>query len=171
MSAPMLEVQSLNAWYGAAQILFDLSFDVGRGEVVALMGRNGAGKSTTIKTLMGIIAKRSGTVHFCGENISRLRAFEIREERRRLLEERRRWETEQLRGESRRKDLFLAMLAHELRNPLAPLVTGLELMELIGLGDEQLETTRRSMARQVRHLTRLVDDLLDISRISTGIVT
>ena len=56
---PMLEVQGLNAWYGAAHILFDLSFHVGRGEVVALMGRNGAGKSTTIKALMGLIARRS----------------------------------------------------------------------------------------------------------------
>ena len=77
MSAPMLEVQGLNAWYGAAHILFDLSFHVGRGEVVALMGRNGAGKSTTIKALMGLIARRTGTVRFCGEDISRLRAFEI----------------------------------------------------------------------------------------------
>jgi branched-chain amino acid transport system ATP-binding protein len=73
----MLDVQSLNAWYGAAQILFDLSFQVGRGEVVALMGRNGAGKSTTIKALMALIAQRNGTVRFCGEDISRLRAFEI----------------------------------------------------------------------------------------------
>jgi branched-chain amino acid transport system ATP-binding protein len=73
----MLEVQSLNAWYGAAHILFDLSFQVGRGEVVALMGRNGAGKSTTIKALMALIAQRSGSVRFCGEDISRLRAFEI----------------------------------------------------------------------------------------------
>jgi branched-chain amino acid transport system ATP-binding protein len=73
----MLEVQSLNAWYGAAQILFDLSFEVGRGEVVALMGRNGAGKSTTIKALMGLIARRSGSVRFCGEEISQLRSFQI----------------------------------------------------------------------------------------------
>ena len=73
----MLDVQSLNAWYGAAQILFDLSFQVGRGEVVALMGRNGAGKSTTIKSLMALIARRNGAVRFCGEDISKLRSFEI----------------------------------------------------------------------------------------------
>jgi branched-chain amino acid transport system ATP-binding protein len=77
MSAPMLEVDALNAWYGAAQILFDLSFQVGRGEVVALMGRNGAGKSTTIKTLMGLMARRSGGVRFAGEDIAKLRPFEI----------------------------------------------------------------------------------------------
>jgi branched-chain amino acid transport system ATP-binding protein len=77
MSAPMLAVEALNAWYGAAQILFDLSFEVGRGEVVALMGRNGAGKSTTMKALMALIARRSGTVRFGGEDISRLRAYEI----------------------------------------------------------------------------------------------
>ena len=77
MSAPMLEVKGLNAWYGAAHILFDLSFHVGRGEVVALMGRNGAGKSTTIKALMALIARRTGTVRFCGEDISKLRPFEI----------------------------------------------------------------------------------------------
>jgi branched-chain amino acid transport system ATP-binding protein len=77
MSAPMLTVEALNAWYGAAQILFDLSFEVGRGEVVALMGRNGAGKSTAMKTLMALIARRSGTVRFGGEDISQLRAYEI----------------------------------------------------------------------------------------------
>ena len=77
MSAPMLDVQSLSAWYGAAQILFDLSFHVGRGEVVALMGRNGAGKSTTIKALMALIARRNGIVRFCDEDISKLRPFEI----------------------------------------------------------------------------------------------
>jgi branched-chain amino acid transport system ATP-binding protein len=73
----MLEVEALNAWYGAAQILFDLSFQVGRGEVVALMGRNGAGKSTTMKALMALVARHSGTVRFSGEDISQLRAYEI----------------------------------------------------------------------------------------------
>src|SRR5262249_15438477 len=77
MSAAILEAGSLKAWYGAAQILFDLSVHVGRGEVVALMGRNGAGKSTTLKTLMALIPQRSGTVRFLGEDISYLKPFEI----------------------------------------------------------------------------------------------
>src|SRR5262249_60815173 len=77
MSAAILEAGSLKAWYGAAQILFDLSFHVGRGEVVALMGRNGAGKSTTLKALMALIPQRSGTVRFLGEDISHLKPFEI----------------------------------------------------------------------------------------------
>jgi branched-chain amino acid transport system ATP-binding protein len=77
MTEPMLQVDGLKAWYGAAQILFDLSFEIGRGEVVALMGRNGAGKSTTMKALMALIARRAGTVRFLGEDISRLKAFEI----------------------------------------------------------------------------------------------
>jgi branched-chain amino acid transport system ATP-binding protein len=77
MSAAMLEVEGLEAWYGAAQILFEPSFHVGRGEVVALMGRNGAGKSTTLKALMALIPRRAGTVRFLGEDISRLKSFEI----------------------------------------------------------------------------------------------
>jgi branched-chain amino acid transport system ATP-binding protein len=73
----MLAVEKLSAWYDAARILYDLSFDIGRGEVVALMGRNGAGKSTTLKSIMGLIAQRQGTVRFNGEDISRLAPFEI----------------------------------------------------------------------------------------------
>ena len=67
MSA-LLEAKGLNAWYGAAQILFDVDLQVNRGEVVALMGRNGAGKSTTLKALMGLLAKRKGTIGFLGQN-------------------------------------------------------------------------------------------------------
>ena len=77
MSEPMLTVDGLNAWYGAAQILYDLSFQVQRGEVVALMGRNGAGKSTTMKTIMGLVSRRGGTVRFNGEDISLRKPFEI----------------------------------------------------------------------------------------------
>ena len=76
-TAPMLAVEGLSAWYGAARILYDLSFEVGRGEVVALMGRNGAGKSTTMKAIMGLIGQRQGVVRFNGSDISRLKPFEI----------------------------------------------------------------------------------------------
>ena len=58
-------------------MLYDVAFTVGRGEVVALMGRNGAGKSTTMKAVMGLLARRSGTVLLNGRNISALRPFEI----------------------------------------------------------------------------------------------
>lgn len=66
----LLQAKSLCAWYGAAQILFDVNIDVGRGEVVALMGRNGAGKSTTLKALTGMLDKRRGSVMFMGKDIS-----------------------------------------------------------------------------------------------------
>jgi branched-chain amino acid transport system ATP-binding protein len=73
----MLEVADLSAWYGAARILYGLSFEVRRGEVVAFMGRNGAGKSTTMKAIMGLMARRSGVVRFGGRDIARLKPFEI----------------------------------------------------------------------------------------------
>ena len=74
----MLTVESLSAWYGAARILYDLSFEVGRGEVVALMGRNGAGKSTTMKAVMGLRQPSArGLVRFNGEDISDRKPFEI----------------------------------------------------------------------------------------------
>jgi branched-chain amino acid transport system ATP-binding protein len=76
MSEPMLSVEGLKAWYGAAQILHDVSFNVGRGEVVALMGRNGAGKTTTMKALMGLVTRR-GTLRFNGADIAALRPYEI----------------------------------------------------------------------------------------------
>ena len=75
--APILAVAGLSAWYGAAQILYDLDLEVGRGEVAALMGRNGAGKSTTLKTIMGLIARRRGAVRFDGRDISALEPYRI----------------------------------------------------------------------------------------------
>ena len=60
----------LAAWYGAAQILFDVDLEVGRGEVVALMGRNGAGKSTTLPAVMGMVDRRRGSIRFMGGDIA-----------------------------------------------------------------------------------------------------
>jgi branched-chain amino acid transport system ATP-binding protein len=76
-TAPLLDVKSLSAWYGGAHILFDISLQVRPGEVVALMGRNGAGKSTTLKTVMGMVEKRRGQVQFMGRDISRLESHAI----------------------------------------------------------------------------------------------
>jgi len=73
----LLEVENLNAWYGAAQILFDINLSISAGEVVALMGRNGAGKSTTLRTLMGMMPRKSGGITFLGNSISELQPFQI----------------------------------------------------------------------------------------------
>lgn len=77
MTVPLLEARGLTAWYGAAQILFDVNLQVRRGEVVALMGRNGAGKSTTLKALMALLAKRRGTVRFLDRDISEAEPHEV----------------------------------------------------------------------------------------------
>jgi len=68
----LLDVRQLCAGYGAAQVLFGLDLQVRRGEVVALMGRNGAGKSTTLKAIMGLIARHGGMLRFAGRDITRL---------------------------------------------------------------------------------------------------
>jgi branched-chain amino acid transport system ATP-binding protein len=67
--AHLLEVDNLRAFYGRAQVLFDVSLTVGRGEVVAIMGRNGAGKSTTFKALMGHLDRVDGRARFLGQDI------------------------------------------------------------------------------------------------------
>lgn len=73
----ILSVSNLNAYYGRARILFDVSFNVHRGEVVALMGRNGAGKSTTLKAISGVLPRKTGEVSFNGANISDMPAYRI----------------------------------------------------------------------------------------------
>jgi branched-chain amino acid transport system ATP-binding protein len=77
MSDVMLKIENLNAYYGQAHILFDVSLEVKRGEVVALMGRNGAGKSTTIKAAMGLLHKKRGDIHFMGKNIAGMDPYQI----------------------------------------------------------------------------------------------
>src|SRR5258708_38978201 len=65
----MLAVNGLNAWYGRSHVIQDISFEVARGEIVTLLGRNGAGKSTTIRSIMGLVEKRAGSVLFEGTEI------------------------------------------------------------------------------------------------------
>jgi len=79
--------------------------------------------------------------------------------------------TTALKDADRRKDEFLAMLAHELRNPLAPISTAVQLLRLKELSDAQRERARDVLERQVQHLVLLVDDLLDVSRITRGVIT
>jgi branched-chain amino acid transport system ATP-binding protein len=71
----MLKVESLNTFYGKAQILFDMALEVNRGEVNVLLGRNGAGKSTTLKSIMGIVSPRSGQIIYKGKAIQKLPPF------------------------------------------------------------------------------------------------
>jgi branched-chain amino acid transport system ATP-binding protein len=66
----VLRISALNAGYGAARILFEVGFSVGAGEAVALIGRNGAGKSTTLKSVMGLTRIHSGSILFRGEDIT-----------------------------------------------------------------------------------------------------
>ena len=73
----MLEVSGLNAAYGQARILFDVALKADAGEVVVLLGRNGAGKSTTLKSLIGLVRPLSGEVSFNGRRIDRLQPFQV----------------------------------------------------------------------------------------------
>jgi branched-chain amino acid transport system ATP-binding protein len=73
----VLEVKGLNAAYGQAHILFDVALEARAGEVVVLLGRNGAGKSTTLKTAIGLVRPLSGEVRFLGQRIDRLQPFQI----------------------------------------------------------------------------------------------
>ncbi|WP_415796881.1 ABC transporter ATP-binding protein [Comamonas aquatilis] len=76
-SQKLLEIEGLNAWYGAAHILHGVSLSVGRGEVVALMGRNGAGKSTTLKSIAALVPRREGKIRFMGQAIDKKASHQI----------------------------------------------------------------------------------------------
>ena len=86
----LLEVSGLNSYYGDSHILFDVSLRVERNEVVGLLGRNGAGKSTTLKSLMGVVTPRAGSVLFDGVEIAGMKSHAIAKSGMQLVHEDRR---------------------------------------------------------------------------------
>ncbi|HLH48871.1 MAG TPA: ABC transporter ATP-binding protein [Roseiarcus sp.] len=86
----LLEVHSLNSYYGDSHILFDVALRVEAHEVVALLGRNGAGKSTTLKSLMGVLAPRSGSILFDGAEIAGKKSHAVAQAGMQLVHEERR---------------------------------------------------------------------------------
>jgi branched-chain amino acid transport system ATP-binding protein len=77
MSGALLHVHGLETAYGQSQVLFGLSFEVGRGEVATLLGRNGMGKTTTVRSIMGIVRSLSGTIRFDGQPIRGLPSYRV----------------------------------------------------------------------------------------------
>jgi branched-chain amino acid transport system ATP-binding protein len=86
----LLEVEGLNSYYGDSHILFDVGLRVEKNEVVALLGRNGAGKSTTLKSLMGVVTPRAGRVTFDGQDIAGKKSHTIAQAGMQLVHEERR---------------------------------------------------------------------------------
>jgi branched-chain amino acid transport system ATP-binding protein len=76
-AAPLLEIRDLQAWYGESHVLHGIDFDVRTGEVVTLLGRNGAGKTSTLKSIMGMIPKRTGSVRFDGHELIKMSSDRI----------------------------------------------------------------------------------------------
>jgi branched-chain amino acid transport system ATP-binding protein len=76
-AAPLLEIDGIETCYGLSQVLFGLSLQVRTGEMVAVMGRNGMGKTTTIRSIMGLTPARAGVIRFAGREVRKLAAFRI----------------------------------------------------------------------------------------------
>ena len=73
----MLKVENIDVYYGAIHAVKNVSFEVGDGEIVALIGANGAGKSTILKTVSGLMHPRTGTITFCGQNITHTEVYKL----------------------------------------------------------------------------------------------
>jgi signal transduction histidine kinase len=116
-------------------------------------------------TVLGMVSTHWAVPHRPGERELRLLDLLARQAADFLV---RRRAEEALREADRRKDEFLAMLAHELRNPLAPISNALHVLQIAGGDRELVEATHDMIARQVEHMVRLVDDLLEVSRITLG---
>src|SRR4030088_373478 len=76
-ATPLLEVDGIETCYGLSQVLFGLSLSIRTGEVVAVMGRNGMGKTTTIRSIMGLTPARAGVIRFAGHDVRNLPSFRI----------------------------------------------------------------------------------------------
>jgi signal transduction histidine kinase len=127
--------------------------------------------STADKIASGDLAARSG-IEYGREEISYLaRALDDMAQSLQHKETQRDQAEKDLRAADQRKDEFLAMLAHELRNPLAPISAAAQLLKLVHLDEARVKQTSDIIARQVDHMTSLVDDLLDVSRVTRGLVT
>ena len=77
MAEPLLQLSSIDTAYGRSQVLFGVSFDIAAGEMVTLMGRNGMGKTTTVRSIMGLTPARAGSIRFRGEEIAALPAYRV----------------------------------------------------------------------------------------------
>ncbi len=73
----ILDARGVHAWYGSSHVLHGVDFGIGRGETVGLLGRNGMGKSTLIRTLLGHVAQRDGRIHLFGQDVSKARPHEV----------------------------------------------------------------------------------------------
>jgi signal transduction histidine kinase len=144
--------------------------------IVATLGGRGPFVTPNIGASLLQVALFMAVVAVTGLFLGAATAERNRAERRRsedyaqlrLSEERLARQAEELAAADRRKDEFLAVLGHELRNPLAPLQNGLQLLALGGHDPALVIHARQVMERQLRHLVRLVDDLLDVARIRSG---
>src|ERR1700756_5083754 len=76
-AAPLLEVEDIETCYGLSQVLFGMSLSIRTGEMVAMMGRNGMGKTTTIRSIMGLTPARAGAIRFAGQEVRKLPSFRI----------------------------------------------------------------------------------------------
>jgi PAS domain S-box-containing protein len=129
--------------------------------------RFGDGSERAIWTRGVLTEAQGGQCYWVGVNIDVTEKKEIQEELRRHAETLRR-QAEALKEADRRKDEFLALLGHELRNPLAPIRNGLHILLLPDVDQGTVRQVKEMMENQVNHLTRMVDDLLDVSRITRG---